>query len=145
MGRLHVRQSGELHVPGWVVDHQSFLKWLRSGAVPEEVRVGYINNQVWMETMPERAFPHNQTKTEVASLLHPIARTDRAGVFFSDGMTFTSESAGFTSVPDGMFVCRKTIDAGLVQLTGGRRGHQDTELTGTPDLVIEVVSDSSEH
>jgi len=40
MGKLRVQQSGELHVPVWVVDHQSILKWLRSGAVPEDVRIG---------------------------------------------------------------------------------------------------------
>jgi len=93
-----------------------------------------------METMPEHAFPHNQIKLRLARVLGELADENRSGVFFCDGMTFTSEPAGFTSVPDGMFVLRKTIDDGLVQLTGGRRSHQDTELTGTPDLVIEVVS-----
>ncbi|MCE9567222.1 MAG: Uma2 family endonuclease [Planctomycetes bacterium] len=145
MGKLRVQEFGELHVPAWVVDHPSFLKWLRSGAVPEDVRIGYINNQVWTETMPERAFPHNQIKMRLSSVLGPLADENRSGVFFCDGMTFTSEAGGFTSVPDGIFVCRKTIDDGLVQLTGGRRSHHDTELTGIPDLVIEVVSDSSEY
>ncbi|MBA4189843.1 MAG: hypothetical protein C0467_17815 [Planctomycetaceae bacterium] len=144
MGKLRM-QAGEIHVPTWVVDHPSFLKWLRSGAVPEDLRIGYINNQVWTETMPERAFAHNQIKLLLSEVLGPIARENRSGVYFCDGMTFTSEAGGFTSVPDGMFVCRKTIDDGLVQLTGGKRSHHDTELTGTPDLVIEVVSDSSEY
>jgi Uma2 family endonuclease len=145
MAKPKVSQFGELHVPAWVVDHPSFLKWLRSGAVPEDVRVGYIDNQVWMETMPERAFAHNRIKTVLASVLLPLADADRLGVYFGDGMTFTSESGGFTSVPDGIFVSQKSIDEKLVQLTGGRRSHHDTELTGTPDLVIEVVSESSEH
>lgn len=144
MAKLQIREFGEIHVPTWVVDHSSFLKWLRSGAVPEDVRVGFINNEVWVETMPERAFAHNQIKSLLPEVLNPIARENRSGVFFGDGMTFTSEEGGFTTVPDGIFVCRKTIDEGRVQLTGGKRSNHDTELTGKPDLVVEVVSDSSE-
>ncbi len=141
--KISTAQFGEIRVPAWVVDHPSFLKWLRSGAVPEDVRVGYIDNQVWSEPMGERAFAHNGIKTKLARVLDGLAEEYSLGVYFSDGMTFTSEVGSFTSVPDGMFVCRKTIDEGRVQLTGGRRSHHDTELTGTPDMVIEVVSGSS--
>src|SRR5690349_18865287 len=142
--KIGTAQFGEIRVPPWVIDHPSFLTWLRSGAVPEDLRVGYIDNQVWSEPMGERAFAHNGIKTELASVLHPLVREGNLGVYFGDGMTFTSEAGGFTSVPDGLFVSRASIDGGRVSLTGGRRSHHDTELVGRPDLVLEVVSDSSE-
>lgn len=145
MPRVKLPQFGELRVPAWVVDHPSFLKWLRSGAVPEDVQVGYINNEVWVETMPERAFPHNKIKTLIARVLDGLVEDNNLGVYFGDGMTFTSEEGGFTSVPDGIFISQKSIDERLVKLTGGKRSHQDTELVGTPDLLVEVVSDSSEY
>ena len=145
MAKINTLQFGEIRVPAWVVDHPSFLKWLRSGAVPEDVRVGYIGNQVWSEPMGERPFAHNQIKIRLARVLDALAESERLGLYFGDGMTFTSEAGGFTTVPDGIFVCRKTMDDGRVQLTGGRRSRNDTELVGTPDLVIEVVSDSSEY
>lgn len=134
---------GEVRIPAWVVDHPSFLRWFRSTAVPEDVRVGYIRDDVWLEHMPERAFAHNRLKSLVTSRLLPLVDDHRLGVFFGDGMTFTSEAAGFTTVPDGLFASREAVEAGRVRLVGGARSHQDTELVGVPDLVIEVVSDAS--
>lgn len=142
MAKLRLREFGEIRVPAWVVDHPSFLKWLRSGAVPEDIKIGYINNEVWTDTEPESAFSHNAVRVEVGCALSDIA-DDQAGLYFGAGMTFTSMAGGFTAVPDGIFVCRESIDTGRVTLTGGRRSHHDTELVGTPDLVIEIVSDSS--
>jgi Uma2 family endonuclease len=134
---------GSVEIPAWVVDHQSFLKWLRSGAVPEEVRVGFINGTLWVETMAERAFAPNKIKVLVARVLDGLVVENKLGVFFGDGMTFTSESAELTTVPDGLFARQETIDAGRVWLVGGEKSEQDTELGGTPDLVIEVVSKTS--
>src|SRR5579871_5169172 len=88
--------QGSVRVPGWVVDHKSFLKWLRSGVIPEEVRVSYINGQVWVDPMSERAFSHNWIKTAIASVLLPLVDQGNLGVFFGDGMTFTSEDEEFT-------------------------------------------------
>ena len=138
-----VTSAGRLFVPAGALDHRSFLKWLRSGAVPEEARVAFIRDQVWIDSMPERAYAHNQIKTLVASVLMPLIRSGKLGVYFGDGMTFTSESEGFTTVPDGMFVSQASIDEKRVRLSGGKRGLRDTELVGTPDLIIEVVSDTS--
>jgi len=145
MAKLSLTQFGELRVPAWVVDHPSFLKWFRSGGVPEDTRIGYIDNQVWAENMAERAFAHNKLKTRIARTLDALVEEHNLGVFFGDGMAFTSEEGGFTSVPDAIFACQQTVDSGRVRLTGGRRSHQDTELVGQPDLVVEVVSDSSEY
>ncbi len=135
---------GTIRVPAWVKDHPSFLRWLRSGTLPEEARVSYINGEVWVETMPERAFAHNQVKTLIARVLCGLVEDNDLGVFFGDGMTYTSKEEKFTAVPDGMFVSQESIDAGRVRLTGGKDSNRDTELIGTPDLLIEVVSDSSE-
>ena len=136
-------RGGKLRVPAWVLNHKAFLKWIRSGAVPEEVRVEYIRNEVWIDPMPERAFAHNQIKTLVASMLMPLVRREKLGVYFGDGMLFTSETEQFSTTPDGLFASRASIDTDRVRLKGGKRGHRDTELIGIPDLVVEVVSDSS--
>jgi Uma2 family endonuclease len=52
--------------------------------------------------------------------------------------------AGVASEPDAMFVSKRTLANGRVKFTAGqKRGAQATEMVGTPDLVIEVVSPSS--
>ncbi|MGL6097000.1 MAG: Uma2 family endonuclease, partial [Fimbriiglobus sp.] len=50
----------------------------------------------------------------------------------------------FTSVPDGIFVSFDAEATGRVWLSGAKKGQHDTKLNGTPDLVVEVVSDNSE-
>ncbi|HEV3383721.1 MAG TPA: Uma2 family endonuclease [Gemmata sp.] len=137
-------QDEKLEVPVWVIDHASFLKWIRSGAVPEGLRLGYINGHVWIDTMTERAYVHNRLKAWITSILLPLIEDNNLGAFYTDGMLYTCETEQFSTVPDGIFASQKTIDSGGIQLTGGARGHRDTELIGTPDLMIEVVSDNSE-
>jgi Uma2 family endonuclease len=137
-------QGGEIHIPGWVVDHPSFLRWLRTADIPDGVVVGFLAGDVWVDVMPERAFAHNRIKTAVAETLGPLIRQEKLGVYFGDGMLFTSKKAEFTTAPDGIFVSKATDEAGRVWLTGAKEGEEDTQLHGAPDLVIEVVSDGSE-
>jgi Uma2 family endonuclease len=137
-------QDEKLEVPVWVIDHSSFLEWIRSGAVPESLRVGYINGHVWIDTMTERAYAHNRLKAWITAILLPLIEDNNLGAFYTDGMLFTCIEENFSTVPDGIFASRRTIDSGGIQLTGGKGGHKDTELIGTPDLMIEVVSDNSE-
>lgn len=136
-------QVGTLVVPPWIVDHPSFLRWLRSGDVPDDLRVCYINGIVWMDPMSERAFSHNRIKTLVAAVVMPFVEEQRLGTYFGDGMSYTNGPELFTSVPDGMFVSHAAMDTRRVWLTGGEQGERDTELVGVPDLVIEVVSPNS--
>jgi Uma2 family endonuclease len=135
--------EGEVTIPPWVTDHPSFLRWLHSGEVPDEVRVSYVNGDVWIETMPERLIAHNRLKTLVAAALTPIIDGGRLGLYLGDGMTFTSEEAGFTTTPDGIFVSRRAERTGRVRPVGGERSNGDTSLVGSPDLTVEVVSGSS--
>jgi Uma2 family endonuclease len=145
MGVTFCLEEGTVHLERDFSTHKQFLKWLRSGVVPEDLRVGYIDNQVWIETMPERAFAHNRLKTRIATVLMPLVDENGFGTYFGDGMTFTSEDSGFTTVPDGMVVTSQSVLEGRVHLKGGRKSQRDTEVVGIPDLMIEVVSQSSEH
>ncbi|MBN9523402.1 Uma2 family endonuclease [bacterium] len=137
-------QVGRVTVPPWVVDHPSFLRWFRSGDVPEDARITYVNDTLWVDPMSERAFAHNKVKTAVAYVLYGLIEGQNLGQYFGDGMVYTNEDEQFTTVPDGMFVSREAVEAGRVWLTGGERSEGDTELVGVPNLVIEVVSPNSE-
>ncbi len=137
-------QDEKLEVPVWVVDHPSFLRWIRSDALPDSLRVGYIHGHVWIDTMSERAFAHNQLKAWITAVLLQLIDERNLGIFFTDGMLYTSETEEFSTVPDGMFASQATLAEGRVRLVGGPSGAGDTEVVGTPDLMIEVVSDNSE-
>jgi Uma2 family endonuclease len=143
MSAVVLRTSSAFNIPAGLDTHRKFLDWLAVTDVPEELRVGFINGEVWVDTMSERAFAHNRMKTVVARVLDQFVTAERLGVFFGDGMTYSAEHANFTAVPDGIFVSRATIGAGRVQLAGAKRDENDTRLVGTPDLTVEVVSDHS--
>ena len=139
-----VVQDEKLEVPPGVVDHPSFLQWIRSGVVPEKLKLGYINGHIWIDTMSERAYSHNRLKAWITTILLPLIEDNSLGAFYTDGMLYTCETEAFSTVPDGIFVSHASIDNERVRLSGGKDGQGDTELLGTPDLTIEVVSDSSE-
>jgi Uma2 family endonuclease len=136
-------QTTAFHIPQRLDTHREFLDWLSVTDVPEEVRVSFINGELWVDAMSERAFAHNRIKTVVARMVDQLVTTEKLGVYFGDGMMYSAEHADFTAVPDGIFVSRATMQAGLVELKGAKCGENDTRLVGVPDLTVEVVSDHS--
>lgn len=136
-------ELGELVIPEWVNDLDSFRKWRSSDEVPEKLKVHFFQGKVWLDTSMEEAFSHNLVKTEITSTLHQIAKVDQSGLVFSDGMLLSNPAAGLSTEPDAMYVSFESIEAGRVNFSSEKRGGQATELIGTPDVVIEVVSLSS--
>ncbi|MCI0463367.1 MAG: Uma2 family endonuclease [Gemmataceae bacterium] len=145
--RTKVRQTFVLErervrIPPWVQDLESFRRWVLSEAVPEKLRVCYLKGEVWIDMSKEQAFFHNQVKTEFTFTLVGVVKTGRLGRYFSDGMRLSNKEADLSAVPDGIFVSRANLESERVRLVAGRkRGH--VELEGSPDMVLEVVSDSS--
>jgi hypothetical protein len=67
-------EGGKIHIPGWVVDHPNFLRWLRTADIPDGVVVGFLYGDVWVDVMPVRAFAHNRIKTAVAATLSRLVQ-----------------------------------------------------------------------
>jgi Uma2 family endonuclease len=61
---------------------------------------------------------------------------------FSDGALLTNEIAELSGNPDAVFVSNRSIEEGRVTRVEGKDGGY-VELVGTPDMVLEVVSDRS--
>jgi Uma2 family endonuclease len=142
MATYKVPAHGDFHVPEGIRTLKAFRRWIHADtAVPEKLAVHFLRGEVWVDFHMEEAYSHNFVKTAVYISLAPIC--EPLGLFFCDGMLLTNDAAGLGTEPDGMFVSNASWEAGRVNLASGRRG-ENTELIGTPDLVIEVVSPSSE-
>src|SRR5947209_9808644 len=135
-------ESGRVHFPNWVVDLASFRRWCDSDDFPDEGRICFLQGEVWIDMSREQLFTHNQVKTELTSVLRPLAKRERLGLYFADGLRLTNVPADISAVPDGTLVANDSLDTGRVRFVEGKEGGF-TELEGVPDLVIEVVSDSS--
>jgi Uma2 family endonuclease len=143
MAILVESEVGSLEVPVWVVDLPSFRRWVQSDDCPERQPVHFVNGHVWVDATMEEFGSHNQVKAEVHSVVRWLVKTEDLGTYLPDGMRYTNDNVGFSTEPDGMFVSHESLESGRVSFESGPRGTA-TELVGVPDLVIEVVSRSSE-
>ena len=140
--RVAVVIDGELAVPTSVVDLASFREWLLELELPTGVRLSYLNGLLWIDRTMEKMYTHNRVKTEVATKLDSLTKAIRQGIYLSDGMQWSSPVANFSTNSDGIFVTYASLHSGRVRRVAGRI-HGVIELEGSPEMVLEVVSDSS--
>src|SRR5262249_13826579 len=68
------------------------------------------------------------------------------GLFFPDGALLTNPGARISNIPAGVFALWASLEAGRVRLVpAGANPRRYVELEGTPDWLMEIVSDSSVH
>jgi Uma2 family endonuclease len=133
----------EVSVPEWVRSLKSFRRWYHSDEFPESGRIGFVDSQVWVDISKEQLFSHNQVKAEYTRVLAGLAKTTCPGRYMPDGMLLTNIVVGFSWQPDGCFVNLESLQLGRVRLVPGvKEGF--VELDGTPDMILEVLSASSE-
>lgn len=128
-----------IHLPLWVVDHQSYRQWACSDDFPERGWVSYINDAIWVDPSMERLI-HNQIKTLFAIILGGMVLREGWGRYLGDRMLLTNISAGLSTEPDGMFVSKESLRTGRVVFG---KGDDTLEVLGTPDMTLEVVSRTS--
>jgi Uma2 family endonuclease len=129
-------------VPSWVVDLDSFRRWMDSDDFPDEYRVWFLKGEVWIDMSKEQVFTHVLLKNEFAFTLTGLAKAGRLGLYFPDGLLLSNDDADISGNPDGTFISYATLDSDQVRLLEGKEGGC-VEVVGTPDMVLEVVSDSS--
>ncbi|MBL8794758.1 MAG: Uma2 family endonuclease [Planctomycetia bacterium] len=135
-------EQGAVRLPACVVDLESFRHWADSDEFPERGRYCYLGGIIWVDVSMEELLSHNQVKAEYARVLGNIVVTDDLGRFFPDGAALSNTDADLFSIPDGLFVSWTAFRDGRVQLKP-RAQAGFTELIGSPDMALEVVSDSS--
>ena len=90
----------------------------------------------------EQLFSHNQVKSEFNIVLGTFAKTTRQGRYLPDGMLLTNAAANLSSQPDGLYFSAESLESGRIVLVEGVKSGI-VELEGSPDMVLEIVSDSS--
>jgi Uma2 family endonuclease len=123
---------------------EGFREWATSDEFPEHVRAAFIDNEVYLDMSNEEPGAHVGVKSEISAVLYALVRQGKLGKFFNDGLLLTNEAAGVSNNPDASFCSWKSLRSGRVRVVP-REGQPDRtrDLEGTPDWVLEVVSDSS--
>lgn len=131
-----------VRIPDSVRGLGSFCRWACSDELPDRGRFSFLNGEVWVDMSPENFFTHNQVKNEINTVLTGLVKAKRLGRFSPDGMLFRNDKAELSTEPDGAFISRRSFKSGRVEVVHPPEGYDI--LLGTPDMVLEVVSDSSE-
>jgi Uma2 family endonuclease len=133
-----------LNLPTRAFTFQGFGKWVWSPSFPRRGRIKLIGAEIIIDMSPEELETHNLVKTEVVSALAALNRKLDLGKLYSDGSLLRNEATGLSTEPDGMFVSWQAIESGRVRLLPHRRRRgRVREIEGAPDMVLEVISESS--
>jgi Uma2 family endonuclease len=133
---------GGFRIPGWVVDLESFHRWVDSPEFPEEGRIDYLKGEVWVDMSEEQVFTHNQAKQEFNLVLGGLVKSGHLGRYFPDGLRLSNIAVELSAVPDGTFISNENFrELGVRLIEGAKEGY--TCVDGAPDMVLEIISESS--
>jgi Uma2 family endonuclease len=128
-----------VRIPAGISGLESYRDWARSPEFPEFGSYSYLSGELWAYPSRERA-AHNLLKGQFVAVLTLLVQQLRLGEFFGDGMLLTNVAAELSTIPDGMFVSFPSLRSGRVRLDDEL---QSLEVEGSPDMTLEVVSDTS--
>lgn len=139
-----VLREGKVEIPN-MAQHNlaAFRKWAKSDALPEKVRTDFYKGEVWIDMGTEQVFSHGAVKTAFARVLANLLNLEDGDLFLINGILVSNLDAELSGNPDMVYVSASTLDAGRVKMIGAAtEGY--TELEGSPDMVLEIVSPGSE-
>jgi Uma2 family endonuclease len=118
-----------------------FRRWVHSAAFPEKLRCHFIRGTIYLDMTQESIDTHVAVKGAVfRTLLNQVFDND-LGEFYPDGVLLTNKAAQVSNNPDGIAALWSTLESGRLRYV--HKKGKAVELQGTPDWVMEVVSDSS--
>ena len=132
----------KLEIPGWVNSLDTFRRWTDREDFPEKGNIWWLQGEVWADMSKEQIFTHGQVKGEFFFQLKVLLRESDSGILLPDGALVINLDADLSGNPDATFISHEACESGRVTLTEGRE-HGYTEVVGSPEMVLEVVSDSS--
>jgi Putative restriction endonuclease len=131
----------EIYIPGWVEDVSSFLRWSKSGGIPEGARAWWLEGDVWVEMGGESVLTHRAVKDVFHAVLGEFIRAGGWGRYYADKVLLSNGVVGFAGRPDGVFV--QVGDKAQEQVCIIKGGAPElVMMEGAATIVLEVVSDS---
>jgi len=143
-GFLRLRDNRRVRVPKGAATQPGFRRWVTALRFPKHVHPTFVDGEMWFTMSPESLETHSKVKTEFTSVLAAHVRDRDLGEVYADGALFTNVEARVSTEPDFQFVSWAASESGRVTLTRRKQRREEfIEIVGTPNLVLEVLSDSS--
>jgi Uma2 family endonuclease len=134
----------QVEIP-FVTSLAEFRAWALSDRFPERGRIDYLAGRIEVDMSPEDIFCHGTLKTEMVSVLGQLVKQRGLGYLLSDRTRVSCPEADLSVEPDIVFLSEESLETGRVRLIPKATGEADryVEVEGPPDLIVEIVSDSS--
>lgn len=131
-------------IPLGIEGLDGFRCWSRSAQFPENGRIDYVCGNIEVNMSPEELYSHGRVKVVLTCALELISQQLQSGELYVDSTRVVSEEGNLSAEPDLVFVSYDSMQTGRVVRTP-KAGREDAfiELAGGPDMVAEIVSDSS--
>jgi Uma2 family endonuclease len=144
--RVSVPNESAPYIPRAAYHPQGFRAWAHSDRFPETGRIDYLDGEVDIDMSPEDLQTHGTLKAALAAELFLLIAKPQQGYVFVDRTRVTSAAGDLSVEPDIVVTLFSSLDAGRVRQVPSARPAPGRfiELEGAPDLVVEIVSDSSE-
>jgi Uma2 family endonuclease len=136
----------DLVIPAGITDLDLFRRWTWEPSFPERGRIDYLAGTIEVDLSPEDLYTHGMVKTALTARLYLLLVDTGRGGLFSDCTRVVSPTAGLSVEPDIVAVLWESLRQGRIREIPSAKQKEDRfiELEGAPDLVVEIVSDSSE-
>lgn len=133
-----------VRIPTSALTLAGFRDWATSDEFPEHIQAAFIGQEIFIEMSNEELDAHVAVKTEITRVLARLVRDSKLGRFYGDGVLVSNEEASVSNNADASFFTPETFRSGRVRLVP-KPDQEDRyrEVEGTPDWVLEVISDSS--
>lgn len=128
-----------LEIPATAVTLDGYRAWIASlgEAAP---RASFCRGRVYVEMSPQSYESHAHLAEAIGDVLKGVAGTDQLGRYYRAPSWFTDEAADLSTEPDGFLIRFDAFRSGRVHIHPER----SFELVGAPNMILEVVSKSSE-
>lgn len=136
--------ADQCEIPGHVATLDAFRRWAQSPEFPSSGRIDWVASCIEVDMSPEDIFTHGTVKTEIVRVLGTLSKP-RGMHLFTGETRVSADTADLSAEPDVVVVSEAAIQTGRVRLVPAAGGQPDrfVELEGGPDLIVEIVSDSS--
>ena len=135
----------QVQIPMDIRSLADFRRWALSDEFPERGRIDYLAGRIEVDMSPEDFFCHGTLKTEISGVLYQLVKQGNLGHLVTDRTRISSVPADLSAEPDIVFISHESLAEGRARLIPGASGQPGryVEVEGAPDLIVEIVSDSS--
>src|SRR5207244_1196321 len=116
-------------------------RWATSDKFPRQLRATFLKDELLIDMSPEDLSQHIEIKSTFTGVLYRLCRKTNIGRFFPDRTLLSNKRAKLSAEPDATVVKWETLKSGRARFVRRKkRPDEISELFGTPDMVLEIVS-----